>query len=432
MSIVIDQHEHNVSKGPFYEELSSVPAITTDKPPVRYLAFYLPQFHSLEINDKAWGKGFTEWTNTTKALPRYAGHYQPRLPADLGFYNLEDVEVIKQQAYLAKRGGIYGFCIHYYWFSGRKILSKPLSIILENPEINLPFCINWANESWTRRWDGSEQTILLKQEYKEQDAILFAQALAEIIQDGRYIKIDGRPLIMLYRPDAVPDIQKIVETWREFFVKAGLENPYIVMPQVFGQEDPRKFGLDAAAGFPPHKFGFKLPDDRWKLKVFDHKFVGVTASYDKMIDGAIAYRPAAFPYFPGVCPSWDNEARKPKRGFSLYGSTPRKYGNWLRAASEQALNASSPDERIVFINAWNEWAEGAYLEPDRHYGFAYLAETRRALEELKQHGKGWRRTSTNSHLRGNKVRFVTEPLVRNRIKNLGFAVRRRLCNGLNE
>ena len=246
-------------------------------------------------------------------------------------------------------------------------------------------------KSWTRRWDGSEDSVLLKQEYKEEDALLLAHDLAEVIQDRRYIKIDGRPLIMLYRPGEVPEITRTIETWRQFLHKAGLGDPFIVMPQAFGDDDPRSFGLDAAVGFPPHKFGFnppndrwKLPNDRWKIRLLDPEFVGEARPYDHLVERALAYRPTAFEYFPAVCPSWDNEARKPKRSISFYGSTPHKYGRWLYAASEQALSASSLEKRIVFINAWNEWAEGAYLEPDRHFGFAYLAETRRVLNRLKK------------------------------------------------
>jgi hypothetical protein len=227
---------------------------------------------------------------------------------------------------------------------------------------------------------------------------------------------------MIYRPGIVPDILRVVETWRNHLVKVGLGNPYIVMPQAFGADDPRTFGLDAAAGFPPHKFGFTLPSDRWSIKLLDPDFAGITVSYEKMIEQALAYRPTSFSYFPAVSPSWDNEARKPKSGFSVYGSTPRKYGEWLQAASQQALSAPSLGERIVFINAWNEWAEGAYLEPDRHHGFAYLAETRRALEAIG--GAGLEQPRQNS--KSVKLPFVTKPLFRYRMANLYFALRRNI------
>jgi lipopolysaccharide biosynthesis protein len=428
LSKILEQHEYNVQKGPFHEDVSFLPKAGIDSYPLRYIAYYLPQFHPIEVNDVAWGRGFTEWTNSTKALPRYVGHYQPRLPADLGFYSLENVDVIREQASLAKRGGIYGFCIHYYWFSGRKVLDKPLTILLENTDIDMPFFINWANESWTRTWDGSEQQVLLKQDYSDEDPLRFVQAAADIIQDKRYIRIDGRPLIMIYRPSVVPNVRKTVETWREFLIKVGLGNPYIIMPQAFGDEDPRRYGLDAAAGFPPHNVGFALESDRWKIKTFDPDFVGTAVSYDKMVRQAIANRPTGFKYFPGVCPSWDNEARRPKRGFSFYGSTPQKYGDWLRTASEQALSAPSADERIVFINAWNEWAEGTYLEPDRHFGFAYLAETRRALEQFRQGGIDQKPTDQNLERQKMNVsdKFMTSPMFHNQLQSFIFALRRRI------
>jgi lipopolysaccharide biosynthesis protein len=421
---LIDQYEYNTRRGPFYEEVSSLNPEGVVNPPVRYIAYYLPQFHTSDVNDAAWGVGFTEWTNTSKALPRYLGHYQPRLPGDLGYYNLEDVNTIKRQVEFAKRGGIFGFCVHYYWFSGKRVLSKPLSLLLKHPEIDFPFCINWANESWTRTWDGSEQTIILKQEYRREDPQLFAEALVELMQDRRYIRINGRPLIMLYRPGIVPEVARVIEFWRNFLVKAGLGNPYIVMPQAFGAEDPQSFGFDAAAGFPPHKFGFTLPNERWSIRLLDPRFAGVAVSYDKMVMRALAYRPTSFKYFPAVTPNFDNEARKPKRGFSLYGSTPEKYGEWLRAASEQALESPSPDESIVFINAWNEWAEGAYLEPDRHYGFAYLAETRRILDSFGSVERQFLRSNQKQI----EDRFITRPRFRHRIANYYFALQRRIRN----
>jgi hypothetical protein len=427
LSNIFELYEYNVHQGPLHEDSSSLPEAEIADRPVRYLAYYLPQFHSIALNDEAWGKGFTEWTNATKALPRYVGHYQPRLPADLGFYNLNDVDVIKSQVSLAKRGGIYGFCFHYYWFSGQQLLDKPLSILLENPEIDMPFCINWANENWTRTWDAKGHQILIEQKYTDEDPLHFAQTVALLMQDSRYIKINGRPLVMLYRPAAVPNLSKTLETWRQFLNKAGVGDPYIIMPQTSRDPDPRIYGLDGAAGFPPHMVGFGLPDERWLVKTLDPHFVGTVISYDKMVERAVANRPTEFPYFPAVCPGWDNIARRPKHGFSFYGATPEKYGDWLRAASKQALEARSPDERIVFINAWNEWAEGAYLEPDQHFGFAYLAETRRILQQFMQGGDAQRDTNEKV-TRPRKKRdekFGTRPTPYHQLRNFYFAVRRR-------
>ncbi len=428
MSKLMAQYEYNVRKGPFHEDISALPVEPATKFPVRYIAYYLPQFHPIEVNDDAWGAGFTEWTNTTKALPRYLGHYQPRMPADLGFYNLENVDVIAKQADLAARGGIYGFCIHYYWFSGRKVLDKPLSLILSNPQINIRFCINWANENWTRRWDGRRGTVLLKQDYNDQDPTRFAEDLIPIVGDERYIRINGRPLIMLYRANLVPDIRKTTDTWREVLNKAGLGNPYIIMPQTEEQDDPRHFGLDGAAGFPPHKFSEQLPNHRRKFNTFDVDFVGKILSYDKMMANGLVHRPEDYPYFPGVCPDWDNEARIQHQAMSFHGSTPKKYGQWLDAASRQALNAASAEERIVFINAWNEWAEGAYLEPDRHYGFAHLAETRRIFDAIS-HFEAQKPVERRDYAAQDSrvaAGFAPRPRSYHQVRNIYFALRRRL------
>jgi Glycosyltransferase WbsX len=205
---------------------------------------------------------------------------------------------------------------------------------------------------------------------------------SEFISDSRYIKIDGRPLIMLYRAGHLPDARASTDRWRQVFLKAGFPNPYIVMAQAFGDNDHRVFGFDGAAGFPPHGVGaFPRNICPW-MRLFDQTFVGKVFSYDKIAARGIANAPGEFRLFPGVCPDWDIEARRTNRGHSLAGSTPKEYGKWLRTASETALKVPTRDERIVFINAWNEWAEGAYLEPDTHYGCAYLLETLKVLESL--------------------------------------------------
>jgi hypothetical protein len=329
------------------------------------------------------------------------------------------------------------------------VLDKPLSLLLKNKHIDIKFCINWANETWTRKWDSAHRTVIIKQDYKDDDALRFAEDLIEVIEDRRYIRVDGRPLIMLYRPLLIPDIVRTIDIWRESLTKVGIRDPYIVMPQtpwvvrpqnetrkdprtgtlgLQGEDNPLTFGVDAAAGFPPHKFGFALPDQRWKINSFDPDFVGRIHSYEEMVKRALDYKPSEFTYLPGVCTDWDNGARLARRGISFYGSTPKKYGQWLRAASLQAKSARSPDERIVFINAWNEWAEGAYLEPDRHYGYAYLAETRRVIEGLQREEA----TRTNSSASpdadnsGGSQKFTTRPRQYHRAKNFYFGISRRL------
>ncbi len=382
----MDFFEHiqqNTSAGALYEGCIKNSGVRLDQH-VRLIAYYLPQFHAIPENDRWWGKGFTEWTNVTKAIPRFVGHYQPRLPGELGFYDLTNVDILRRQAELAKSCGIYGFCFHYYWFGGARLLERPLDLFLENQDLDIPFCINWANENWTRRWDGLEQQVLKEQHYSPKDDLEFAKSLEPLFRDRRYIKINGRPLLMLYKPLLLPDARTTVMRWRSHFVEKGLGNPYIIMPQMQGDEDPRLYGMDAAAGFPPHLSGFnELPTDVESLDLLDPNYRGRVVEYDRMIENALSIRPTEYRYFPGVCPSWDNEARRPGAGQCFAGSTPEKYGQWLASACEYVLEAETPDERIVFVNAWNEWAEGAYLEPDRHYGYAYLAETARVMRRLK-------------------------------------------------
>jgi lipopolysaccharide biosynthesis protein len=381
---LLEQIAFNTEPGPYYEDDKQV-ALNGNEKLVRLLAYFLPQFHPIPENDLWWGKGFTEWTNVTKAIPRFQGHYQPRLPGELGFYDLRSADTLRQQVVLARRYGIHGFCFHHYWFGGKRLLETPLNNLLSMPDLDMPFCINWANENWTRRWNGMDTDILIAQKHSAKDDIAFAESLDPIFRDPRYIRINGRPLLMVYRPGVLPDPAATVERWRDHFRQAGIEDPYIITAQAYGNEDdPRKYGMNAAAGFPPHNCGLDAPRVQDTLQLFDQGFVGEVIRYETMAENALTNKPDTFRLFPGVCPNWNNEARKPNKGFCVIGSTPEAYGHWLDGACRTAMEADQPDERIVFVNAWNEWAEGAYLEPDRHFGYAYLAETARVLSRLSQ------------------------------------------------
>ena len=374
---LLDQISFNTAPGPHHEP--DDPGLSVADPLVRLIAFYLPQFHAIPENDAWWGKGFTEWTNVSKAVPRFAGHYQPRLPADFGFYDLAHVDALRAQAALARRYGVAGFCFHHYWFTGRRLLQRPLDLLLANRDIDLPFCVNWANEPWSRRWDGKESAVLMPQHHSPEDDAAFARSLEPLMRDERYIRVGDRPLLLLYRPALLPDAAATVGRWREHLVAAGLGNPFVLMAQVFGDTDWRRYGMDGAAGFPP----FWTPGpNRDDLELFDPRFRGDVADYETMARATAASWGATDRLFPGVCPAWDNEARKPGRGYCFTGSTPAKYGRFLQAACHTAVRRFPPGERLVFVNAWNEWAEGAYLEPDRHFGHAYLAETARVLANL--------------------------------------------------
>jgi lipopolysaccharide biosynthesis protein len=377
---LLEQIAANHARSEHYRDDARIPL--PSPPPVRLIAYYLPQYHPIPENDAWWGKGFTEWTNVTKALPRFKGHYQPHLPGELGFYDLRDPDVLRRQADLVRAYGLAGLCFHHYWFAGRTLLDTPIRLLLNNPDIDLPFCVNWANENWTRHWNGGDREILVAQAHSAADDRAFAASLEPLFRDPRYIRINGRPLLMVYRPKILPNPRRTMGRLRAHFRAAGLGDPYLVMAQSFGDTDPRLYDMDAAAGFPPHNHGFRETKPPHGKELLDPGYRGSMCDYAEMAASARRYAPSEFRFFPGVCPSWDNEARQPGAGVCFVGATPAAYGEWLAAACASVSSNPDPDERIVFINAWNEWAEGAHLEPDRHLGFAYLVETARVVCSL--------------------------------------------------
>jgi lipopolysaccharide biosynthesis protein len=372
--------QRNLSRGTHYKPDVVDGSGIAEK--VRAIAFYLPQFHQIPENDEWWGRGFTEWTNVTKALPQFEGHYQPRLPDGLGFYDLKNPGILEQQARLAKRYGIHGFCFHHYWFSGRTLLDHPINSLLANKSLDLRFCINWANENWSRVWDGRDRDILIKQEYRPDDDEKFATNLLKYVEDTRYITVGKRPFVMIYRPKILPNPRKTVEILRETFIRAGIENPYVAMAQAFNDTDPLQYGMDGAVEFPPHKVGMTIRDVNSELEAFDSKYKGTVFRYEDIVAASTMFEDVPFTVFKGVCPGWDNTARKPNNGLTYHQATPEKYADWLERACRQTIQKNQETERLVFINAWNEWAEGAHLEPDRHFGYAYLAATREVLQRL--------------------------------------------------
>ena len=362
----------------------------TSQEHTRLIAFYLPQFHPIPENDLWWGKGFTEWTNVSKAQPLFTGHYQPQLPADLGFYDLRVSEVREEQANLARQYGIHGFCYYYYWFAGKKLLHRPLDDLLASGKPDFPFCICWANENWTRRWDGSEHEILIAQDYSEAQNRAFAEDLVPVLKDKRYIRIDGRPLIVIYRADIIPDVKAASQQWRDIFRAEGVGEVHLcIMLTTFsglrsGLADLSSLGFDSAVQFPPHETtGAVVPPPAPAPD-----FTGQFFDYREVAINAVAQRLPDFKTFPGVMPSFDNTSRRKQAAHAFLNSTPETYEFWLRGAIEKAKHSLDNQEQFVFINAWNEWAEGAHLEPDQKYGHAYLQATHRALQGLQS----WRTT----------------------------------------
>jgi GT2 family glycosyltransferase len=351
-------------------------------PPVKLIAFYLPQFYPFPENDAWWGKGFTEWTNVSKTVPQFIGHYQPRLPGELGFYDLRVHDVQRRQVELAKNYGIYGFCFHYYWFNGKRLLEKPLDQFVQDPQIDFPFCICWANENWTRKWDGRSADILISQEHSFDNDKLIIHDFVKLFNDPRYIRINGRPLLIVYRADILQNAKTTLEYWRKYSFEHSSENPYIVMAQTFGSTDPRISGFDAAVEFPPHN-GAVIPEITNDLVLLNGQYQGRIFRYSDMVLSSMK-RIKREPYrrFNTVSPGWDNNARTPGNGLTYTGSTPGLYSQWLDAACRFALSSQPEGERFVFINAWNEWAEAAYIEPDRKFGYAYLQSTADVLDGL--------------------------------------------------
>lgn len=347
---------------------------------IKIIAFYLPQYHPIPENDEWWGRGFTEWTNVAKAQPVFEGHYQPHRPSELGYYDLRLPEVRDQQARLAREYGIHGFCYHHYWFGGKRLLERPFNEVLKYKTPSFPFALCWANENWTRRWDGAEHDLLIGQEHSPEDDLAFIRDIIPAFRDPRYIRIKGRPLLVVYRPALLPDPFATVTRWREECQRRGIGDIYVCAAQTFGLTDPRPYGFDAALQFPPHIGGFGEIGDR--VNMFEPSLGHRVYEYERMAEIAIPHDPPSYTWFPGVVPSWDNSARKSRESSVYFGSSPDAYEKWLRRACNFVAQNLDPGERLIFVNAWNEWGEGCHLEPDHKYGRAFLEATRRVARPM--------------------------------------------------
>jgi 2-polyprenyl-3-methyl-5-hydroxy-6-metoxy-1,4-benzoquinol methylase len=341
---------------------------------VMFIAFYLPQFHPVRENDEWWGEGFTEWTNVTKARGLFEGHYQPHLPADFGFYDLRLREVQRNQITTAKAFGIGAFCFHYYWFGGRRILERPVEDFLADTAADIQFCLCWANENWTRNWDATDREVLIAQNYSPANDVEFIKGLLPYFRDGRYLKVDGAPVLVVYRPQELPDPRATVARWRWVCREAGIGEIHLVAALTHGNHEFESLGFDAGVEFPPHNVRARNRKEELKTSA---PIEGWVVSYGEMAERYLNNDYRERLVYRGVYPSWDNTARVAGRGLITLDSTPHNYERWLSRASRRTVLERRPSQRLVFINAWNEWAEGCHLEPDQKYGRGFLEATLR-------------------------------------------------------
>lgn len=349
-------------------------------PAARFVPFYLPQFHPSKVNDESWGKGFTEWTNVTQGRPAFPGHVQPLVPSELGYYDLRMDTVREQQLALEQYAGIEGFMYYYYWFSGERVLNVPIEALSKQNDLEQPFCLMWANENWTRTWDGLESEVILSQRYDQVPAEDFIDDILEFLKDPRYLRVDGRAILAVYRPAQMSNFKDVVDVWRQRARDHGVGELEILSVDVTKQfdgiddTDLASYGIDGHLGFPPH--GIEWPRVSRKEVNPTHKFAGHLVSYRRMSQLASAKAVTLDQSgFPGVMVNFDNTSRKKWKADIWYGSNPYTFHRWLMDAVD-AVGDRPFDRRIVFINAWNEWAESAVLEPTQRWGRTYLQAVR--------------------------------------------------------
>jgi hypothetical protein len=375
----------------------------TEKPAprARAIAFYLPQFHPTPENDEWWGRGFTEWTNVVAGTPRFKGHGQPHLPADLGFYDLRVPETRQQQADLARAAGIEAFCYYHYWFKGKRLLNRPLDEVLGSGAPDFPFCLCWANQTWSRAWSGREHDVLVRQDYDDADNAEHIAWLCEVFADPRYLRVEGRPLFAIYLPEDIPGVSRVLRQWRSACVdRIGVEPWFCGVHTGFSSLDTvgiRALGFDGVIEFEPNRRHFPgarnatghavsllqrmlpvawydaLRQNRWLGKRNVNTIVDDAAYVDRTRQRA----PLDGTTYPVVFPSWDNSVRRTSATI-IENHDAELYRRWLDDAVSRVAERV-PEHRLVFLNAWNEWAEGCHLEPDKRHGLAFLDASAAAL-----------------------------------------------------
>ena len=368
-TVVINQQKLQEKWAPVLEDLNKI----------RPIAFYLPQFHPIPENDLWWGKGFTEWRSVAKARPSYSNHYQPHLPADLGFYDLRLTSIMGEQFKLAKRYGIEGFCLYYYNFGSRRVLETPLEALVNDLAVPFSFCVCWANENWTKHWDGGQKEILMRQDYSDATLRAIATDFIRYSQDHRYLRVEGKPLVLIYRPLLLPDPIAMTTLIRKIAAESGTDVHLVYVESMEAIERgvcPRDIGFDACVEFPPQGIAVRRTDD---IQILKDGWDGLRYDYEATVINAIMRAGVGHKRYPGVFATWDNTPRQPLKGTSFDGVTAEAFQFYIEQKLDESLTFLNGDERFIFINAWNEWAEGAHLEPDQRNGHQWLEALRGAL-----------------------------------------------------
>ncbi len=371
---------------------------------VQVIANYLPQFHPIPENDKWWGTGFTEWTNVAKAKPLFPGHYQPQLPADLGFYDLRVPEVREAQAKLAREHGVSAFCYWHYWFAGQQLLQRPFQEVLQSGQPDFPFCLGWANHTWSGLWSGGDEKHIIKEQTYpgREDHKRHFEFLLTAFRDPRYVRVAGKPLFVIYQPLSLPDCREALDFWRDLAGRSGLDGLHFVATLEYDQRnwDARAHGFDAVTVWPLGQvFQSGCPifrtrrTRRWLKERGYHGLAALSERNWPALDWVYDYRELRpllickdrfdLSYYPMAIPNWDTTARYGARAVIFHESTPAAFALHLRDVLGQAM-AQPVGNRIVFIKSWNEWAEGNYLEPDMRFGLGYLEALKDELISAKR------------------------------------------------
>ena len=366
-------------KSPFYKEYEEKSKVSSD---VKLIAYYLTQYHPNKENDEWWGKGTTEWNNVNQAVPQFVGHYQPRRPGELGYYDLRIKENLQRQIEIAKNYGVNCFCFYYYYFdNGERLLEAPLNMFLKDKSLDIEFCYCWANENWTRRFSGTSNTILKEISNNEETYKSFIHNIVDDLGDTRYYKINNQPVLIIYKPESIPNVKNTLEYWNKICFEKIQSNLYLIA--VRGKNDTTDWvlqGFNAITEFQYRPVENYVKDITKDVKKINKEFKGRVYSYESILDNLNYFNHlTSTKIYPAIMPMWDNTARRNNCGVIFHGSTPSLYGQWLDKLISIVRNNSSLDEKAIFINAWNEWGEGTYLESDDYYGYAYLEETYQSL-----------------------------------------------------